>query len=352
MANMHGEYKVPGGKLVVVDLDVVDDRIANFRLAGDFFLEPDSALDDINEAVEGLPVDSTAEWIAAAVRGALPADALLLGFTPEAVAVAVRRSLSRASSWTDYDWQLIHGAAYPPVLQMALDQVLAEEVGAGRRKPTLRIWEWDEPGVVIGSFQSVKNEVDLENAEKYGMQVVRRISGGGAMFMEAGSVITYSIYAPSDLVQGMSFADSYAFLDEWVITALKAVGIEASYQPLNDITSPKGKIGGAAQKRLGTGAVLHHVTMSYDMDGARMVEVLRIGREKLSDKGTKSAAKRVDPLRSQTGLSRAEIIARMEATFRGLYGLTGGEVTPEELARAEQLVAEKFSTREWLYRVP
>ncbi len=349
---MHGEYKVPGGKLVVVDLDVVDDRIANFRLAGDFFLEPDSALDDINAAVDGLPADSDAAWIAAAVQGALPEGALLLGFTPEAVAIAIRRSLARASSWTDYDWQLIHGAAYPPVVQMALDQVLAEEVGAGRRKPTLRIWEWDEPGVVIGSFQSVKNEVDLENAEKYGMQVVRRISGGGAMFMEAGSVITYSIYAPSDLVQGMSFADSYAFLDEWVITALKSVGIDASYQPLNDITSPKGKIGGAAQKRLGTGAVLHHVTMSYDMDGDRMVEVLRIGREKLSDKGTKSAAKRVDPLRSQTGLSRAEIIAKMEGTFRGLYGLAPSEVTAEELARAEQLVTEKFSTPEWLYRVP
>jgi lipoate-protein ligase A len=349
---MHGEYKVPGGKLVVVDLEVVDGRIADFRLAGDFFLEPDSALDDINEAVNGLPADSDAAWIAAAVSGALPEGASLLGFSPDAVAIAIRRSLAKASSWTDYDWQLVHGTAYPPVLQMALDQVLAEEVGAGRRKPTLRIWEWDEPGVVIGSFQSVKNEVDLDNAEKYGMQVVRRISGGGAMFMEAGSVITYSIYAPSDLVQGMSFADSYAFLDEWVITALKSVGIEASYQPLNDITSPKGKIGGAAQKRLGTGAVLHHVTMSYDMDGERMVEVLRIGREKLSDKGTKSAAKRVDPLRSQTGLSRAEIIARMESTFRGLYGLTEGEITADEFARAERLVEEKFATPEWLYRVP
>lgn len=349
---MHGEYKVPGGKLVVVDLDVVDDRIANFRLAGDFFLEPDSALDEINAAVNGLPANSDAAWIAAAVRGALPEDAILLGFSPEAVAVAVRRSLSKASSWTDYEWQLIHGTPYPPVLQMALDQVLSEEVGAGRRKPTLRIWEWEEPGVVIGSFQSVKNEVDLENAQKYGMQVVRRISGGGAMFMEAGSVITYSIYAPTDLVQGMSFADSYAFLDEWVITALKSIGIEASYQPLNDITSPKGKIGGAAQKRLGTGAVLHHVTMSYDMDGERMVQVLRIGREKLSDKGTKSAAKRVDPLRSQTGLSRAEIIGKMEATFRGLYGLVDSDVTPDELARARQLVTEKFSTPEWLYRVP
>ena len=170
--------------------------------------------------------------------------------------------------------------------------------------------------MVIGSFQSVKNEVDLDNADKYGFQVVRRISGGGAMFMEAGSVITYSIYAPTDLVHGMSFADSYAFLDEWVITALKSLGIDAYYQPLNDITSAKGKIGGAAQKRLGAGAVLHHVTMSYDMDAEKMVQVLRIGREKMSDKGTKSAVKRVDPLRSQTGLPRAEIIARMEDTFR------------------------------------
>jgi lipoate-protein ligase A len=349
---MHGEYKVPGGKLVVVDLDVVDGAIANFRLAGDFFLEPDDALDLINAAVEGLPETVDAPTIAAAIRAVLPEDAILLGFSPDAVAVAVRRSLARATTWTDYDWQLVHGEAYPPVLQMALDQVLAEEVGAGRRKPTLRIWEWNEPGVVIGSFQSVKNEVDLENAAKYGFQVVRRVSGGGAMFMEAGSVITYSIYAPTDLVHGMTFADSYAFLDEWVIIALKSLGIDASYQPLNDITSPSGKIGGAAQKRLGSGAVLHHVTMSYDMDGDRMVEVLRIGREKMSDKGTKSANKRVDPLRSQTGLSRAEIIEKMEGTFRGLYGLSQSDITPEELAKAQRLVEEKFGTDEWLLRVP
>ncbi|MES2171035.1 MAG: biotin/lipoate A/B protein ligase family protein [Actinomycetota bacterium] len=349
---MHGEFKVPGGKLVVVDFDVVDDRIRNFQLAGDFFLEPEHALPAIDSAIEGLPAQSEAKVISAAVQAALPDDAILLGFSADSVAVAIRRALSKAAGWREYDWQLIHGAAYPPVLQMALDQVLSEEVGAGRRKPTLRIWEWNEPGVVLGSFQSVKNEVDLENAKKYGFQVTRRVSGGGAMFMEAGSVITYSIYAPLELVQGMSFADSYAFLDEWAIIALQSLGIEASYVPLNDITSPKGKIGGAAQKRLGSGAVLHHVTMSYDMDGDRMVEVLRIGREKMSDKGTKSANKRVDPLKSQTGLSRAEIIAAMEKTFTSLYGSTPSDVTPEELERAEQLVTDKFGTDEWLYRVP
>ncbi|WP_440709101.1 lipoate--protein ligase family protein [Herbiconiux sp. YIM B11900] len=349
---MHGEYKVPGGKLVVVDLDEVEGRIAGFRLAGDFFLEPDDALPLIDAAVNGLPVGSDAATIAAAVKNALPADAVLLGFSAEAVAVAVRRALASAASWDAYEWELIHSGAETPQMQLALDEVLAIEVGEGRRRPTLRIWEWNEPAVVIGSFQSVKNEVDPENAAKYGFEIVRRISGGGAMFMDANSVITYSIYAPAALVQGMSFADSYAYLDEWVITALKSLGIDAFYQPLNDITSAKGKIGGAAQKRLGNGAVMHHATLSYDMDGEKMVQVLRIGREKMSDKGTKSAAKRVDPLRSQTGLPRDEIIDRLIGTFKGLYGATDGEITADERAKAEELVRTKFSTPEWIGRVP
>jgi lipoate---protein ligase len=349
---VHGEYKVPGGKLVVVDLEVVDGLIQDFRLAGDFFLEPDDALPLIDAAVNGLRADTDTAGIAAAVRAALPSDAMLLGFTPESIGVAVRRSMARATSWRDYDWEIIHEGPISPNEHLALDQVLTEEVGAGRRGPTLRIWEWDESAVVIGSFQSLKNEVDPAGAAKYDVQVVRRISGGGAMFMEAGAIISYSLYVPSDLVQGMSFQDSYAYLDEWVIEALKSLGIEAYYQPLNDIASTKGKIGGAAQKRLGTGAVLHHATMSYDMDGEKMVQVLRIGREKMSDKGTTSAAKRVDPLRSQTGMSRAEIIDRLIATFTRLYGAHEGHVTADERARAQDLIRTKFSTREWLTRVP
>ena len=354
---MHGEFKVPGGKLVVVDLEVVDDRIAAFRLSGDFFLEPDDALHAIDAAVTGLPADADAKVYTAAITAALPPDAALLGFSPEAVATAIRRALKQATTWNDYDWQLLHPGPLSPNMHLALDQVLAEEVGSGRRKPTLRIWEWNEPAVVIGSFQSVKNEVDPVNAAKYGFDVVRRISGGGAMFMDAGAVITYSLYAPIDLVQGMSFAESYAFLDDWVLVALRSLGIEASYQPLNDITSPTGKIGGAAQKRLAgvngqSGSVLHHVTMSYDMDGDKIVQVLRIGREKMSDKGTKSANKRVDPLRSQTGRSRAEIIDTMIETFRSLHGLQADEITAAEYAAAEKLVADKFATEEWVYRVP
>ncbi|MGH3690956.1 MAG: lipoate--protein ligase family protein [Microbacterium sp.] len=349
---MHGEYKVPGGKLVVVDLEIEDDRISRFRLAGDFFLEPDSALDDINAAVDGLPVESDATAIAAAVRGALPDGAQLLGFTPEAVGTAVRRALVTAPGWRDFDWEIVHEKGVSPRMNLALDEVLTSRVGEGRRRPTLRIWEWDQSAVVIGSFQSYRNEVDPDGAAKHGFDVVRRISGGGAMLMAAGQIITYSLYVPASLVAGMTFADSYAFLDDWVLQALRSLGIDAIYQPLNDIASPTGKIGGAAQKRLANGGVLHHATLSYDIDGQVMTEVLRIGREKLSDKGTASAAKRVDPLRSQTGLERAEIIERFKDTFRSLTDAETGSISADEYADAEALVESKFATEAWLHRVP
>jgi len=349
---VHGEYKVPGGKLVVVDLEIEDDRIARFRLAGDFFLEPDSALDDIDAAVNGLPAESDATAIAAAVRGALPEGAQLLGFSPEAVGTAVRRALVTAPGWRDFDWEIVHDKAVSPRMNLALDEVLTSRVGEGRRRPTLRIWEWDESAVVIGSFQSYRNEVDPEGAAKHGFDVVRRISGGGAMLMAAGQIITYSLYVPASLVAGMTFADSYAFLDDWVLQALRSLGIDAVYQPLNDIASPTGKIGGAAQKRLANGGVLHHATLSYDIDGQVMTEVLRIGREKLSDKGTASAAKRVDPLRSQTGLERSEIIERFKDTFRSLTDAETGSISADEYADAEALVASKFATEAWLHRVP
>ncbi|HPT94844.1 MAG TPA: biotin/lipoate A/B protein ligase family protein [Microbacteriaceae bacterium] len=349
---MHGEYKVPGGKLVVVDLEQRDGRIADFRLAGDFFLEPDEALSAIVDAVNGMPVESDVPTIAAAVRAALPDGAQLLGFTPDSVGTAVRRAMITAPGWRDFEWQLVHEPAVSPAMNLALDEVLTQRVGDGRRVPTLRIWEWNESAVVIGSFQSYRNEVDEEQAKQHGFQVVRRISGGGAMLMAKDAIITYSLYVPGELVAGMTFADSYAFLDDWVLQALRAVGIDAIYQPLNDIASPSGKIGGAAQKRLANGGVLHHATLSYDMDGEVMTQVLRIGREKMSDKGTVSAAKRVDPLRSQTGLSRAAIIESFERTFTTLYGATPGHITEEEYAEARELVATKFDTQAWLHRVP
>ncbi|QEW18067.1 putative lipoate-protein ligase A [Marinibacterium anthonyi] len=349
---MHGEYKVPGGKLVVADLEVVDGKLADVRISGDFFLEPAEAIADIAAALNGLPADATSEDIVAALDQGLPRGTALVGFSVESIAIAIRRALGVARTWRDFEWQIVDTGPVPPAMHLALDEVLSRAVAKGSRAPTLRFWQWDRPAIIIGNFQSLKNEVDMDACRDHGVTVVRRVTGGGAMFVEPGSTITYSLYAPAELVEGMDFAASYAFLDNWVLQALNDVGIEAYYKPLNDIASPKGKIGGAAQKRYGAGAVLHHATMAYDMDGAKMEQVLRIGREKISDKGIASAAKRVDPVRSQTGMSREEVTERMIATFTRLNGGAPGHVTPEEWGEAEKLVAEKFATEAWLTNVP
>jgi lipoate-protein ligase A len=256
-----------------------------------------------------------------------------------------------AERWRQWPWQVIHDTPRPPLLQMALDEALLAAVAAGHRPALLRLWEWSAPAVVIGRFQSLRNEVDAAAAARHGIAVVRRITGGGAMFIEPGNTITYSLIAPDRLVRGMSAGESYAFLDAWVLAALAGLGVTAWYQPINDITSAAGKIGGAAQTRR-AGAVLHHVTMAYDIDAARMLEVLRIGREKLSDKGTASAVRRVDPLRRQTGLTRGQVMAQLAAGFVGTTGATPATLGPADIAAAEALVASKFATPEWLATLP
>jgi len=348
---VRGERKVPGGKLVRVTARVEEGRLVDAVLSGDFFLEPDEALERIRGALEGVPVDLPFDALTA--RIAESADgAVLLGFAPRDVALTVLRALGRATTWDDHDFELVETGPIGPAVQMALDEVLARQVAEGRRRPSLRIWDWASSAVIIGSYQSLTNEVDLDAAARHGIEVVRRISGGGAMFVEPGNTITYSLYVPDTLVAGLSFAESYAFLDAWVLRALRGLGVEASYVPLNDIASPLGKIGGAAQKRLAAGGVLHHVTMAYDIDAEKMQQVLRIGREKLSDKGVRSAAKRVDPMRAQTGLEREKVVEGLLEEFEASYGLRRVPLDAATLAEAQRLAGTKFSDPAWLTRVP
>ena len=98
--------------------------------------------------------------------------------------------------------------------------------------------------------------------------------------------------------------------------------------------------------------MLHHTTMAYQMNMPLMLQVLRIGKEKLSDKGITSADKRVGPLRQQTDLPRGAIIDHLIETFRGEYGLTDDGITADELAEAEELVTTRFGTEKWIYFLP
>ena len=94
------------------------------------------------------------------------------------------------------------------------------------------------------------------------------------------------------------------------------------------------------------------MTMAYDIDADKMLEVLRIGREKMSDKGTRSANKRVDPMRSQTGMTRDAILESFAASFARRHRAKDSDYSEAELEAARRLVAEKFARPEWTHRVP
>ena len=212
--------------------------------------------------------------------------------------------------------------------------------------PTLRFWRWDSPAVIVGRCQSITNEVDLATAKDMGVTVVRRMTGGGAMFLQPHGAITYSLHLPESAVEGLTLRQSYEVCEAWVIRGLRELGVDAHHVPINDIACSEGKIGGAAQARR-RGVVLHHTTMAYDMDPGEMVRVLRIGREKLKDKAVSSAAKRVSPLVKQTGLARDEIVRRLMESFRARFGGTVSALSAAELAAADELVRTKYATAEW-----
>lgn len=90
----HGEYKIPDGKLVVVDLQVVQGCLHGVRLSGDFFLEPPETLDAIDAALNGLPQDARLEQLEQAVQSAVGADVEMYGITAAGIATVVQRALA------------------------------------------------------------------------------------------------------------------------------------------------------------------------------------------------------------------------------------------------------------------
>jgi lipoate-protein ligase A len=203
---------------------------------------------------------------------------------------------------------------------------------------------------VLGSHQVLANEVDRLAAAELGFVVARRMSGGGTMIVEPGRSITYSVYAPESVVAGLSFVDSFARLDAWAVECLRGLGVPAGYRPINDIVSPEGKIGGAAQARR-RGFVLHHTAIAHAMDNAIVARLIRIGRERVSPRGVRSAEKAVSPLDRWLALDRDAVVAALAGCFAERHRALPGALDAGELEAARALAASKYATPGWVDRI-
>jgi len=245
--------------------------------------------------------------------------------------------------WKSLPWRIVPETPLAPAVNVAFDDIL--------HSPSLRFWSWTHPAAILGRSQSVSNELDIEQANALNLQIVRRATGGGTMFIEPEGAITYSLILPEVAVQGLSIRESYEVCDAWVVRALVELGIECHYAPINDIACAAGKIGGAAQARR-RGTILHHATLAYSMDTPAMMRVLRLGKPSLQTRGVRSAEKIVAPLRLQTEMSRGAIVEHLLRCFHKNFGGSILPWTTDELREASALADSKYATEAWTFDVP
>jgi len=140
------------------------------------------------------------------------------------------------------------------------------------------LYGWKPSAVSIGYFQGLEEEVDLAVAQKEGVSVVRRITGGGAVFHDAE--LTYS-FVTREFEENI--LDSYRQICGAVLSGLKTIGIEGQFAPLNDLILGGKKFSGNAQTRK-NGVLLQHGTILLDVDVDRMFSLLKVPSEKMRDK--------------------------------------------------------------------
>lgn len=175
-----------------------------------------------------------------------------------------------------------------PYFNLAMEEYLIDTAGD---EELFILWR-NEPSVIIGRNQNAFSELDVSFAREHGIKVVRRLTGGGAVFHDLGN-INYTFISPD--VEGGSL--NFARFCEPIVRALRALGLDASLSGRNDILAEGRKVSGTAQC-VRSGHVMHHGTLLWDADFSTMEGVLRPDTEKLSAKGIKSVRSRVGNIRS------------------------------------------------------
>lgn len=225
----------------------------------------------------------------------------------------------------------------PAAQNMAIDEALTESVG---EVPILRIYGWRPAAVSIGYFQSMNEEVDFTKCREIGVDIVRRLTGGGAVLHEYE--LTYSFISrryPQNIVE------SYKWICDAIVISIKRLGFDASFVPLNDIVIAGKKVSGNAQTRR-KGVLLQHGTILLGVDVNKMFSVLKVPSEKLRDKIIKDVKERVTSL---AGTTYDNMATSLKTSFAAKFEakLISDSLSTEEISHARWLAERKYSSNEW-----
>ena len=229
-------------------------------------------------------------------------------------------------------WRLIEQGCYNAAMNMAIDHAIYESVANGREQPTIRFYKWMPSSVSIGAYQNPK-EINLDACRKYNMDIVRRMTGGRAVFHDKVD-FTYSVIAPIKNFE-YSIENAYKQICSWIINVLHKFGINANLENKNDILVYGKKISGNAARAMDKDVYLQHGTLIYDIDFDLMPEVLNISQELVRE--------RVTSILQHKKINRKKVYQTLKNNFVADKEFKIEELSKFELMRAEDLAKTKYN---------
>jgi lipoate-protein ligase A len=252
-------------------------------------------------------------------------------------------------------WRLLKLETYDGFMNMAIDEAILRARISERVPNTLRLYRWDPSAVSIGKFQNLQKEVYLENCQRLGVDVVRRISGGGAVYHDAEDEVTYGLIARAEDLGVTDVVSVYARIYAGVADALRILGIIADFNEGDAKNCPnltvKGrKISGSAQAHK-SGIILQHGTLLLNVDLERMFTLLRVPWAKTRMEVVGVAKNKHTSIKDELGHSVSKETASnaLFEGFKNAFGvqLADGKLTAFERQLTETLRREKYATDDW-----
>ena len=229
-----------------------------------------------------------------------------------------------------------------PYFNIALEEYCLMHVDPG--EDYFLLWQ-NDPSIIIGKNQNTLEEINPRFVEERGVKVVRRVSGGGAVYHDLGN-LNFTIISKVDPERTTDFS---VFANP-VIKVLKELGVEAMLLGRNDIIANDRKISGNAQRLYRT-KFLQHGTLLFNVNLEDLAEALNVSADKIQSKGIKSIRSRVANIRDllKEDMSIDDFRRRLQKRLSDDYRSPEIKLTEEDLKQIEENARNKFASWDWTY---
>ncbi len=253
-------------------------------------------------------------------------------------------------------WRLLPLETNNAFMNMAIDEAILNARIAGQAPNTLRFYRWQPSAVSIGKNQNPENELYLDACKQQGIDVVRRVSGGGTVYHDFEGEVTYSVTAQTAVFGTGDITAVYFKIYEAITDALRLLGVPADFSSGDAKNCPnltvKGKKISGSSQTITRGVVLQHGTILRSVDLPKMFTLLKL-KDASCTQAADIAKRKITSIQNELGhqISPETIANALAQGFKAILKiqLEPNELTQTERETANKLYKQKYITKEWTF---